>query len=365
MATLETQQLDEVIASSRRRMLTLGGAALAGMALTSMAAAQTTTTLTDADYLNFALNLEYLEANFYTLAVSGQTIDALGVGLTGVGTQGTVTTKTGGPAACKVPFVNATVQNYAMEIAQEERNHVNFLRTALGSAAVAQPAIDLYNSFNTLAAALGIKAITSFDPFADDASFLLGSYIFEDVGVTAYTGAAPLLTSPTATNPGYLTYAAGIQAVEAYHAGLIRTTLIALDQSTNNIGTLMDQPAGTLAAVATAISAVRATLDGSGSSTNTRGDDLGVTSTGDLVILNGSTPLPASSVTNASTTVATTTTTTTSTGTTTTVNAAPPSGTTSGSLVTSRTPAQVLAIVYAGGKTGGGFFPSKLNGNIA
>src|ERR1700749_4740143 len=161
MATAETRQLDEVIASSRRRMLTMGGAALAGMALTSIARAQTTSTLTDADYLNFALNLEYLEAEFYTLAASGQTIDQMGIGLTGTGTQGTVTLKAGGASACKVPFAISLVQNYATEIAQEERNHVSFLRSALGPSAVAQPALDLYNSFNTLAGLLSL-GLTSF-----------------------------------------------------------------------------------------------------------------------------------------------------------------------------------------------------------
>ena len=100
MPTQETQQLDEVIAGSRRRMLTLGGAALAGVALSSIAHAQSTT-LTDADYLNFALNLEYLEAEFYTLAASGQTIDQMGLGINGTGTQGSVTTKSGGDVSTK------------------------------------------------------------------------------------------------------------------------------------------------------------------------------------------------------------------------------------------------------------------------
>lgn len=343
MATLETQQLDEVIATSRRRMMTLGGAALAGVVLSSAVKSQaqtTTTTLTDADYLNFALNLEYLEANFYTLAASGQTIDQLStpIGITGVGTQGTVAVKSGGPAACKVPFAIPAVQNYAMEIATEEQNHVKFLRTALGTAAVAQPSIDLVNSFNGLATLLGI-GLTSFDPFADDIHFLLGSYIFEDVGVTAYTGAAPALT--VSAN---LAAAAGIQGVEAYHSGLIRTVIYGLDQSTTTLGA-----PGMASAVATAISKLRATVDGSNSTspTRTQGDDIGLGT--QTVMLNGSSSFTASTLVNATTTGS--------------INAAGSTGT-AGSLVFARTAAQVLAIVYAGGTGSGGFFPAGLNGTV-
>ena len=351
MATLETQQLDEVIASSRRRMLTLGGAAVAGLFLTSAASAATT--LGDADYLNFALNLEYLEANFYTLAATGQTVDEVGIGITGVGTSGAVTTKPGGPTACAVPFKNSLVQSYAMEIAQEERNHVSFLRSALNSAAVAQPAIDLYNSFNGLAALLGITGVTAFDPFADDASFLLGSYIFEDVGVTAYTGAAPLLTTPA-----YLDAAAGIQGVEAYHAGLVRTTILGLDQGSNMLGALGVVKAGTLIAVADAISMVRAKLDGTGTTASPYGDDLGLA--GQTVALNGTTVLNASSFVNATTTDTTYTTDSLGNPVVSSV-----SGTgTNGSMVVPRTPAQVLSIVYASGKDFGRFLPMGLNGTI-
>ncbi len=344
MATLETQHLDEVIASSRRKMLTLGGAALAGLAFTSVASAQTTaTTLTDADYLNFALNLEYLEANYYTLAVSGQTIDQLGIPITGVGTQGTVATKAGGPAMCKVPFKNTTVANYAAEIATEERNHVAYLHGALGTNAVAQPAIDLVATFNVLAGLLG-AGITTFDPFLDDASFLLGSYIFEDVGVTAYTGAAPALTIASNLNA-----AAGIQGVEAYHSGVIRTTIYALDQQPNMLQGAM-VPAGTLRTLASDISKVRASVDGSNSITAnaTQGDDIGLGV--QTVMLNGTTGLQASTIVDATTTGS--------------INLPGTGSNTTGSLVFARSAAQVLAIVYAGQPGKGGFFPAGLNGNV-
>jgi hypothetical protein len=352
MATLETQQLDEIIVSTRRKMLTLGGAALASMAFSSTSAKAQTTTLTDNDYLIFALNLEYLEAEFYTLATSGKTIDqlspAIGIGGgTSVTGGGSVVTKGGNNyASCLVPFKNALVKAYATETANEERNHVTFLRSALGAATVPMPNLDLFNSFNGLATLLNLSPkLTAFDPFADDASFLLGAYIFEDVGVTAYTGAAGALTSNK-----LLDAAAGIQGVEAYHAGLIRTTIYGLDQSPNTVGALGTVPAGTLRAVATAISALRASVDGMGTtkSTATQGDDIGLGT--QQVQLNGTANVAASTIVDASTTGS--------------INTPVSPATTTGSLTYARTAAAVLNIVYAGGSGKGGFFPNGLNGNV-
>jgi len=112
--------------------------------------------------------------------------------------------------------------------------------TALGSSAVAQPAINLGTSFPALATAAKIPGGSGFSPYANDQAFLVGAYVFEDVGVTAYHGAASLLTSSA-----NLTTAAGILAVEAYHAGLVRTTINYIDPTgasiasyTNLISTL-------------------------------------------------------------------------------------------------------------------------------
>lgn len=168
---------------------------------------------TDATVLNFALNLEYLEAEFYLRASIGRGLAS--VDTTGQGTFGNVF---GGR---KVNFATPLIAGYAREIANDEERHVKFLRLALGNARVARPAINLSTSFTAAARAAGlITATQTFDAFANETNFLLAAYIFEDVGVTAYKGAARLIA-----DKNILEAAAGILAVEAYHAGEIRTIL--------------------------------------------------------------------------------------------------------------------------------------------
>lgn len=256
--------------------------------------------VTDADILNFALNLEYLEAEYYTFAVTGASIEAAGIATNGAGVLGPITIKPNP----KVPFASAAVMQYAAEIAVDEQRHVTFLRTALarfGIQPVARPAVDLLNSFNTLAMAAGLG--NNFDPFANDVNFLLGAYIFEDVGVSAYHGAAPLLK-----NHDIIGAAAGILGTEAYHASLIRTNLFQMGQ-----GPATD-----------AISAVRKDL----------GDSV------DYGVDNG--PLGAGPKGNASIAL-----------------------TDANALASSRTTREVLNIVYGAVNAAAGlFFPNGLNGTI-
>ena len=278
----------------------LGGAFAAFGALgTGEASAQTSTDY-DIAILNFALNLEYLEAEFYQQA-------AYGVGLpssyvSGLGTMGGVI---GGR---KVNFSNPIVAGYAAEIANDEKNHVAFLRSALGSKAVARPQLDISNAFTVAAQAAGVVPSTGyFDAYAEDTTFLLAAYIFEDVGVTAYHGAAQFIT-----NKAYLTAATGILAVEAYHASLIRTFLLA--QQNIHVNMTTDQ-----------ISALRATLSGAD-------DDQGID--GSQSTLGGGFPSP--------------------------VNIVP---TDANSVAYARTPRQVLNVVYGkANATNGLFFPNGING---
>jgi len=312
--------------AERRHFLTLassGAATLGGLALLSACKGKGTPTPTptptptttptptptstaaDLDILNFALNLEYLEAQFYSYAVYGAGLP--GAQTAGTGTMGTVT---GGR---QVAFSDPLVAQYAREIAQDEAEHVAFLRTTLGAAAVAMPDINIDGSasgaFTAAARAAGVVgAGGTFDPYASDENFLLGAFIFEDVGVTAYKGAAPLLSHV------YIEAAAGILAAEAYHAGLIRTTLYRKGLAT---------PALQLIENAGKISDARDSLDG------TSDDDQGIAS-------------PDGGVTS---------------------NIVPSDG---NGIAFSRTTGQVLNIAYLSkaAVAAGGFFPTGVNGNI-
>ncbi|WP_375182390.1 ferritin-like domain-containing protein [Sphingomonas adhaesiva] len=214
--------------------------------------------VTDSDILNLALNLEYLEAQFYLFAVNGTGLSAAQIASGSGAAGGTVT---GGARVdfSRDPLVGA----YAREIAADEAAHVDFLRAALGSAAVAMPNInisgDANGAFTAAARAAGvIGANETFDPYATPENFLLGAYIFEDVGVTAYKGAAPLLSSKV-----FLEAAAGILAAESYHAGLVRTVLYAKGINTPSLVTASNR-----------ISAARDALDQGGVT------DQGLTGTG-------------------------------------------------------------------------------------
>lgn len=191
-------------AYSRRGLMRAAGMTFAGLAAARLLPAAEISEkmnvgmLDDTDVLNFALNLEYLEAEFYTYALTGAGLpdDLTG----GKGQKGETT---GGR---QVTFDDNVMTSIARAIMEDEWAHVKFLRTALGDKAVAKPAINLN--------ALGLG-------FKNETEFLLLSRAFEDTGVSAYAGAAKLIQ-----NKDFLQAAAQILAAEAYHGGAIRQQLI-------------------------------------------------------------------------------------------------------------------------------------------
>ena len=275
---------------------------------------------TDADVLNFALNLEYLEANYYNFAATGSGIAA---NLRG-SAPGMLT---GGK---QVTFGDATVASYAREIAADETAHVTFLRNQLGTAAVNMPAINIdggaSGAFTAAARSAGvIGANDTFDPYLNDDTWLIGGMLLSDVGVTAYKGSATLIANKT-----FLDAAAGILAVEAYHSGLIRTLLYSRGVAMPAIATAANDRTNS-----DKVSDARDLLDGTTTAAGPpqlfADDDQGVSPTG--------------------------------TGATAQSNIVPSD---SNGIVFGRTAANVLNVVYLtrSAATQGGFFPSGVNGTI-
>jgi hypothetical protein len=200
-----------VSVSRRTALIGLGAAVSSIPGALSAALAQAEPS--DEDIFRFALNLEYMEAEYYLRALTGEGISAKDAG----SDAGKVN---GGHAA---KFKSKAIKEFIDEVGHNELAHVRFYRKTLGDQAVSRPAIDFEAGFKGVAKAAGLGE--DFDAFADDMSVLLGGMLFEDVGVTAYAGAAPLIKKKE-----FLEAAAGILAVEAYHMGMARSQLFEMGE---------------------------------------------------------------------------------------------------------------------------------------
>lgn len=138
------------------------------------------------DVLNFALTLEYLEYHFYNHALNAPT---------------------------PVPFPNDPAKAAIGVIRTHELAHVNLLKGALGANARTEL---VYDNFDFTAGG------TFSDVFTNYATFLKVATAFEDTGVRAYKGQAPVLKGQAV-----LTTALQIHSVEARHASHLRQMVAA------------------------------------------------------------------------------------------------------------------------------------------
>ena len=225
--------MNDTTTTSRRTALKIFGAAGAATVFPTLsnATSMLAQTPSDADIFNFALNLESLETEYYLRGAFGKGMSDADAG------------RNPGPVrgGRLVPWQNADLRYFMEEVAMNELRHVRFYRKTLGSRAVSRPEMDLTGGFAAAAKAAGLG--DNFDPFASEMNFFLGGMLMEDVGVTAYNGAVPLIR-----NKKYQQAASGILAVEAYHMGMARSTLYRMGSEARE--------------AANAISNARDTLDG-------------------------------------------------------------------------------------------------------
>lgn len=164
--------------------LTAAAVPLAMGAIFNKAYGQSPAGLSAVNVLNFALKLEYLEKYFYQLR----------------------------PTAL---FSSVNQTGLAL-IATDESNHVSFLTTVINSIASGQAFADpTVTAFDYTAGGAFPTALTNAD------TYLALAQSFEDTGVRAYKGAAPLTN--VMANKTVLTAALNIHSVEARHASHIRS----------------------------------------------------------------------------------------------------------------------------------------------
>lgn len=164
-----------VHARSRRDVLRRGSLAIAGVSAgaalgffrtSGSAAAAPPSHVQDRAIFNFALLLEYLQADFYDEAVR----------------QGAL---------------RGDVRDFARIVSQHESAHVAFLQKALGPYARSHPRFEFGSATR------------------DEGAFLKAAVLLENTGVVAYNGQAANLTKPA------LAAAAEIVSVEGRHAAWI------------------------------------------------------------------------------------------------------------------------------------------------
>ena len=155
----------------RKAVITGGGLVGGGAALGAFAAPAGAQSASDVNILNFALTLEFLEAEFYTQAE-------------------------------RAGALSGRLERFAKVVGEHERAHVSALQDTLGNKAVRKPKFNFQG--------------TTEDP----ALFGKTAATLEATGVAAYGGAAPMVQSEAV-----LKAAVAIHSVEARHTAWINHIL--------------------------------------------------------------------------------------------------------------------------------------------
>ncbi|KAL7210652.1 hypothetical protein ACSBR1_032086 [Camellia fascicularis] len=165
----------------------------------------------DLDVIEFALNLEYLETEFFLSGALGRGLDSIAPSLAAGGPR-----PIGGRQAKLDPFLKDVILQFGLQ----EVGHLRAIKSIVKG--FPRPLLNISagvfaEAMNTV---FGRRLVPPFNPYDNGLNFLIASYVIPYVGLTGYVGANPNLQSATAKR-----LVAGLLGVEAGQDAVIRTLL--------------------------------------------------------------------------------------------------------------------------------------------
>ncbi|XP_004289928.1 PREDICTED: desiccation-related protein PCC13-62-like [Fragaria vesca subsp. vesca] len=169
-------------------------------------------TANDADSVQFALNAEYLEAEFFLFAALGRGLDSTNPGYS----KGGPPPIGGQKALLDDPVVAPIIE----EFAYQEVGHIRAITRTFGG--YPRPLLDISREnfarfFNKIA---GYSLIPPFNPYANSINFLLATYFIPYLGLNGYVGTLPRLIDPNSRR-----LVAELMAIEGGQDAVVRTLL--------------------------------------------------------------------------------------------------------------------------------------------
>ncbi|XVE82308.1 hypothetical protein DITRI_Ditri15bG0137800 [Diplodiscus trichospermus] len=167
----------------------------------------------DVNLLEFPLNLEYLEAEFFLYGALGHGLDKVAPELTMGGPP---------PIGAKKANLDPFTKDVILQFAFQEVGHLKAIKKTVKG--FPRPQLDLSaSSFaRVVDHAIGLPLVPPFDPYANSINYLIASYIIPYVGLTGYVGANPKLEGAISKR-----LVAGLLGVESGQDAVIRGLLYA------------------------------------------------------------------------------------------------------------------------------------------
>lgn len=165
----------------------------------------------DKDLIQVALNLEFLETEFFLNGALGRGLDSIEPEMAAGGPP---------PTGASKANLDHTTYRIIEEFGYQEIGHLRAIVTTVGG--FARPQIDLsrHNFANIFDQAVGYKLTPPFDPYSNTVNYLLASYVIPYVGLVGYVGTIPNLVNCTSRS-----LVAGLLGVESGQDAVIRTLL--------------------------------------------------------------------------------------------------------------------------------------------